>query len=624
MEKFDVIVIGAGHAGIESSVASSTIGCKTLLLTNNFDTIGEMSCNPSIGGVGKGHLVKEIDALGGFMAIFSDYSGIQFKILNSTKGKAVRSTRAQIDRILYKKIVKEKLKNQKNLIIKQQNVKSLIVDSRKVFGVITESEIKFLSKSVILAAGTFLNGVIYVGSKKYFTGRKVDSFSISSLSNQLENLDFRIRRFKTGTPPRIDINSIDFSNLTKQSSDIPMPVFSFIGNSKQHPKQFPCYITHTNERTHEIIRNNLSCNPVFSGEIKGVGPRYCLSIEDKVKRFPERKSHQIFLEPEGFYSKEIYPNGISTSFSFKIQNRIVRTIKGLENAKITKPGYAVEYDFFDPKDLKPTLESKIICGLFLAGQINGTTGYEEAGAQGIIAGINAARYCLNKSEWYPLRSDAYIGVLIDDICTLEINEPYRIFTSRSEHRLLLREDNADLRLTEIGYNLGTVTENRWKQFCLKTELIEKERQSLKNFWISPNSEEAKKINILLRTPINKKINAINLLKRPEINYNMFLRNSNFNSNISNNHYIDQLESQIKYEGYIIKQRKEIERISSYESMTLPEKIDYNKIPGISKEAIEKLNDYKPTSIGQASRISGITSSTLSLLIMIIKRNRFYQ
>ena len=516
-DPFDVIIIGGGHAGTEAAMAAARMGQQTLLLTHNIDTLGQMSCNPAIGGIGKGHLVKEVDALGGLMAKAIDQAGIQFRILNASKGPAVRATRAQADRVLYRQAVRTALENQPNLMIFQQAVEDLIVENDRVVGAVTQMGLKFRAKAVVLTVGTFLDGKIHIGLDNYSGGRAGDPPSIP-LSRRLRELPLRVGRLKTGTPPRIDARTIDFSVLAQQHGDNPMPVFSFMGNASQHPQQVPCYITHTNEKTHDVIRSNLDRSPMYAGVIEGVGPRYCPSIEDKVMRFADRNQHQIFLEPEGLTSNEIYPNGISTSLPFDVQMQIVRSMQGMENAKIVRPGYAIEYDFFDPRDLKPTLESKFIQGLFFAGQINGTTGYEEAAAQGLLAGLNAARLSADKEGWAPARSQAYLGVLVDDLCTLGTKEPYRMFTSRAEYRLMLREDNADLRLTEIGRELGLVDDERWARFNEKLENIERERQRLKSTWVTPSAEAAAEVNAHLTAPLSREASGEDLLRRPEMTY----------------------------------------------------------------------------------------------------------
>ncbi|EMF4711422.1 tRNA uridine-5-carboxymethylaminomethyl(34) synthesis enzyme MnmG [Providencia stuartii] len=617
-EQFDVIVIGGGHAGTEAAMAAARMGRQTLLLTHNIDTLGQMSCNPAIGGIGKGHLVKEIDALGGLMAIATDKAGIQFRTLNASKGPAVRATRAQADRVLYRQAVRTALENQPNLMIFQQPVEDLIVENNTVTGAVTRMGLKFKAKAVVLTVGTFLDGKIHIGLENYSGGRAGDPPSVS-LSQRLRELPLRVNRLKTGTPPRIDARTIDFSQLAQQLGDDPMPVFSFLGSQDQHPQQMPCYITHTNEKTHDVIRNNLDRSPMYAGIIEGIGPRYCPSIEDKVMRFADRDAHQIFLEPEGLTSNEIYPNGISTSLPFDVQMQIVHSMKGMENARIVRPGYAIEYDFFDPRDLKQTLESKFINGLFFAGQINGTTGYEEAGAQGLLAGLNAAQYAFDLEGWFPRRDQAYMGVLVDDLCTLGTKEPYRMFTSRAEYRLMLREDNADLRLTEKGRELGLVDDVRWAHFNNKVELIEKERQRLKDIWVHPKSEGHNEINQILSVPLSKEANGEDLLRRPEMDYQTLISLSRFAPGITDPQAADQVEIQVKYEGYIARQQEEIERQLRNENTLLPVDLDYKQVKGLSNEVMAKLNDHKPTSIGQASRISGITPAAISILLVWLKK-----
>lgn len=617
-DPFDVIVIGGGHAGTEAAMASARMGQQTLLLTHNIDTLGQMSCNPAIGGIGKGHLVKEIDAMGGLMARAVDQAGIQFRILNSSKGPAVRATRAQADRVLYRQAVRTALENQPNLMIFQQAVDDLIVENDRVVGAVTQMGLKFRAKAVVLTVGTFLDGKIHIGLDNYSGGRAGDPPSIP-LARRLRELPLRVNRLKTGTPPRIDARTIDFSVLAQQHGDNPMPVFSFLGNASQHPAQMPCYITHTNEKTHDVIRNNLDRSPMYAGIIEGIGPRYCPSIEDKVMRFADRNTHQIFLEPEGLTSNEIYPNGISTSLPFDVQWQIVRSMAGMENARIVRPGYAIEYDFFDPRDLKPTLENKFIHGLFFAGQINGTTGYEEAAAQGMLAGLNAARLAADKEGWSPRRDQAYLGVLVDDLCTLGTKEPYRMFTSRAEYRLMLREDNADLRLTEIGRELGMVDDHRWARFNEKLENIEKERQRLRDIHVHPQSEQLEQVNSLLKTPLSREANGEELLRRPEVDYVQLTALPLFAPGLTDEQAAEQVEIQVKYEGYIARQQDEIEKQLRNENTLLPADLDYKQVNGLSNEVIAKLNDHKPSSIGQASRISGITPAAISILLIWLKK-----
>ncbi|CAI1146596.1 tRNA uridine-5-carboxymethylaminomethyl(34) synthesis enzyme MnmG [Serratia quinivorans] len=617
-EQFDVIIIGGGHAGTEAAMAAARMGRQTLLLTHNIDTLGQMSCNPAIGGIGKGHLVKEIDALGGLMATAIDHAGIQFRILNASKGPAVRATRAQADRVLYRQAVRTALENQPNLMIFQQPVEDLIVENDRVVGAVTQMGLKFRAKAVVLTVGTFLDGKIHIGLENYSGGRAGDPPSIS-LSQRLRELPLRVNRLKTGTPPRIDARSIDFSVLAPQHGDTPIPVFSFMGNAGQHPEQMACYITYTNEKTHDVIRNNLDRSPMYAGIIEGIGPRYCPSIEDKVMRFADRNAHQIFLEPEGLTSNEIYPNGISTSLPFDVQMQIVRSMEGMQNARIIRPGYAIEYDFFDPRDLKPTLESKFIQGLFFAGQINGTTGYEEAAAQGLLAGLNAGSYANEDEGWSPRRDQAYLGVLVDDLSTLGTKEPYRMFTSRAEYRLMLREDNADLRLTEKGRELGLVDDARWARFSEKLEHIEQERQRLRDIWMHPHAESVEQVNALLKAPLSREANGEELLRRPEMDYTQLTSVAAFAPPLADTQAAEQVEIQVKYEGYIARQQEEIEKQQRNENTVLPLDLDYQQVSGLSNEVIAKLNDHKPNSIGQASRISGITPAAISILLIWLKK-----
>jgi len=618
-EQFDVIVIGGGHAGTEAAAAPARMGLKTLLLTHNIETLGQMSCNPAIGGIGKGHLVKEIDALGGLMASAIDKGGIQFRTLNSSKGPAVRATRAQADRLLYKAAIREKLENQENLKIFQQEVEDLVIENDRVVGAITKMGVRFSAKSVVLTVGTFLNGLIHIGMKNYSGGRAGDPASIT-LSDRLKEMPLRMGRLKTGTPARIDARSIDFSELEVQHGDNPTPVFSFLGNREQHPRQIPCYITHTNEKTHDIIRDNLDRSPMYSGVIEGVGPRYCPSIEDKIMRFADKNSHQIFVEPEGLTTHEVYPNGISTSLPFDVQLKFIQSMKGFENAFVTRPGYAIEYDYFDPRDLKSTLESKYIDGLFFAGQINGTTGYEEAGAQGLLAGMNAGLQVQDKEAWSPRRDQAYMGVLVDDLSTLGTKEPYRMFTSRAEYRLLLREDNADTRLTEKGRELGLVDDTRWKAFSEKQESVEKELQRLKTHWVNPGSNNAEQINSLLKTPMQRESTLEAMIRRPEVDYDTLMKVDGLGPAISDPIAAEQVEIKIKYQGYIDRQLDEIAKLKRHEDTVLPNDLDYTEIKGLSNEVMAKLNDLKPESIGQASRVSGITPAAISILLIHLKKN----
>ncbi|GGP48573.1 tRNA uridine 5-carboxymethylaminomethyl modification enzyme MnmG [Shewanella algicola] len=617
-ERFDVIVVGGGHAGTEAALAAARMGSKTLLLTHNIDTLGQMSCNPAIGGIGKGHLVKEIDALGGAMATATDFAGIQFRTLNSSKGPAVRATRAQADRALYRQKIQHILQNQPNLRIFQQAVDDLVVENNKVIGVVTQMGLAFEAPAVVLTTGTFLSGKIHIGLQNYSGGRAGDPPAIA-LANRLRELPIRVGRLKTGTPPRIDANTIDFSQMTEQKGDTPLPVMSFIGDVSQHPKQISCFITHTNEKTHDIIRGGLDRSPMYSGVIEGIGPRYCPSIEDKIHRFADKSSHQIFIEPEGLSTNEIYPNGISTSLPFDVQLNLVRSIKGMENAEIVRPGYAIEYDYFDPRDLKNSLETKTIAGLFFAGQINGTTGYEEAGAQGLLAGMNASLQVQGKDTWCPRRDEAYLGVLVDDLSTLGTKEPYRMFTSRAEYRLLLREDNADLRLTEKGRELGLVDDSRWELFSKKKESIELELQRLRGQWVHPNSPLLDVLNPQLNTPISREASFEDLLRRPEMDYCKLMQLEGFGPGLEDPQAAEQVQIQVKYSGYIQRQQDEVDKAVRHESSLLPLDLDYKEVPGLSNEVIAKLNNHKPETVGQASRISGITPAAVSILLVHLKK-----
>jgi tRNA uridine 5-carboxymethylaminomethyl modification enzyme len=619
-ESYDVIVIGGGHAGTEAALAAARMGCKTLLLTHNIETLGQMSCNPAIGGIGKGHLVKEIDAMGGAMAHAADKGGIQFRILNQSKGPAVRATRAQADRQLYKAAIRSLLENQPNLQIFQQPADDLIIEHDRVTGVVTKMGLSFHAKSVVLTVGTFLDGLIHIGLQNYSGGRAGDPPSIS-LAKKLRDLPFRVGRLKTGTPPRIDSRSIDYSQLQEQPGDTPTPVFSFTGKIEDHPPQVSCWITHTNARTHDIIRGGLDRSPMYSGVIEGVGPRYCPSIEDKIHRFADKESHQIFIEPEGLNTHEIYPNGISTSLPFDVQFALVRSIKGFESAHITRPGYAIEYDYFDPRDLKPTLESKFISGLFFAGQINGTTGYEEAAAQGMLASINAARYVQEKDGWYPKRDEAYIGVLVDDLITRGTAEPYRMFTSRAEYRLMLREDNADLRLSQVAHDMGLLSEQQWRAFSDKREAIEREQQRLRDIWVAPNSTIAQQLAPMLEAAMTKEARALDLLRRPELDYAKLTSIEALGPFVDDAAVAEQVEIQVKYAGYLDRQMEEIERARRYEDSQIPQDFDYAQVRGLSNEVRQKLISHKPATIGQAGRISGVTPAAISLLMVHIKKHK---
>ncbi|HEX7764096.1 MAG TPA: tRNA uridine-5-carboxymethylaminomethyl(34) synthesis enzyme MnmG [Cellvibrio sp.] len=615
-DRFDVIVIGGGHAGTEACLAAARMGCKTLLLSHNIETLGQMSCNPAIGGIGKSHLVKEIDAMGGAMALATDKGGIQFRVLNARKGPAVRATRAQADRILYKAAIRETLENQENLWIFQQAADDLIVENDQVRGVVTQMGLKFMANQVVLTAGTFLGGLIHIGMQNYSGGRAGDPPSIA-LSKRLRELPLRVDRLKTGTPPRVDARTVNLDVLEKQYGDEPRPVMSVMGNRAMQPQQICCYITHTNEKTHDVIRRNLDRSPMYSGVIEGIGPRYCPSIEDKIHRFADKDSHQVFIEPEGLTTHELYPNGISTSLPFDVQLEIVRSMKGFENAHILRPGYAIEYDYFNPQDLQHSLETKVIGGLFFAGQINGTTGYEEAGAQGLLAGINAALRAQEKAAWCPTRDQAYMGVLVDDLITLGTKEPYRMFTSRAEYRLLLREDNADLRLTEQAREFGLIGDAQWKIFCDKREQIALEQERLRSTWIQAGSAEAEQVEQKIQTKLTREYSLMDLLRRPELSYADVA--SLKGEAIANEAAAEQVEIEAKYSGYIERQQEDVDRLRAYENTIIPDDVDYSVVDGLSNEVKQKLTAARPQTLARAARISGITPAAISLVLIYLKK-----
>jgi len=617
-ERYDVIVVGGGHAGTEAALAAARMGCRALLLTHNIETIGQMSCNPAIGGIGKGHIVKEIDALGGAMARATDRGGIQFRTLNARKGPAVRATRAQADRVLYKQAIRAIVEGQDNLLVFQQAVDDLIIEGERVTGVVTQMGLRFSAPAVVLTTGTFLGGKIHIGDSNYQGGRAGDA-PANALASRLRELPFRVGRLKTGTPPRVDGSTLNYDAMTEQPGDTPVPVFSYVGRADEHPAQISCHITYTNEHTHDIIRGGLDRSPMFSGDIEGVGPRYCPSIEDKVVRFADKSAHQIFVEPEGLDTREIYPNGISTSLPFDIQRALVRTIAGFEDAHITRPGYAIEYDYFDPRDLYASLETHFIKGLYFAGQINGTTGYEEAAGQGLVAGINAALRVQDKDPWWPRRDQSYIGVLIDDLITRGTKEPYRMFTSRAEYRLMLREDNADLRLTETGRGLGLVDEARWAAFSDKREALEREKTRLSNTWVRPSGVPSAEQQRVLGRPLSRETTLMDLLRRPEVSYTDLVSLDGMGPGERDPAVVEQLEIEARYAGYIDRQQAEIERLRRNEETALPGDLDYQNVRGLSAEIQQKLNEHRPATIGQASRISGVTPAAVSLLLVHLKK-----